>query len=177
VGVAWSLHAACPVWAQTVPQEVQSTPSTELELLRAEILDTVSITNPIHFITPDVVDVVANPETYRIEPAESDRLKLVSQKGTRALVVDALVISHTYDITTPIALYVQDDEKFPHVVLLLPGGKGLEAVGSYDAIRTRGTGHTVLSPARLHEVYLQKRQDLQQRSAGPDINPSSRKAQ
>ena len=45
---------------------------------------------------------------------------------------------HKTDIAEPIALYVKDDEKFPHVVLLLPGGRGLEAVGSYDGSRARG---------------------------------------
>jgi len=47
-------------------------------------------------------------------------MKLAAVKGSTAMAVDALSITHDTDIAEPIALYVRDDEKFPHVVLLLP---------------------------------------------------------
>ena len=58
-------------------------------------------------------------------------------KNKTTAVVDALNINHQMEISEPVALYVKDDQQYPHVVLLLPGGKGFEAVGSYDAIRSR----------------------------------------
>jgi hypothetical protein len=72
------------------------------------------------------------------------------------MVVDALSITHETDIAEPIALYVRDDEKFPHVVLLLPGGQGLEAVGSYDSSRTRGLRGFQLTLIQIQEAVQKK---------------------
>jgi hypothetical protein len=129
-----------------------------LGLLQAEELDTVSLDRTIHFITPSVTDTVASPETYQVLSGGQGRLKLVSLKTKRVLNVDALNTNHTEDIATPIALYVRDDEKFPHVVLLLPGGKALEAVGSYDVIRSRSLRTFQLTPIQIHGALKKKLQ-------------------
>ena len=136
--------------------------SSAVDLLQAEVLDTVSLHQHVHFITPEVMDIVASPGTYRLEAAEPNRLKLIPPAGRRAMIVDALPTNHSEDISVPIALFVQDDEKLPHVVLLLPGGKGLEAVGSYDASRTRGLRSLQLSPVDIQNALkkkLQKQED------------------
>ena len=118
-----------------------------LGLLQAEELDTVSLDQSVHFLTPDLTDTVASPDTYHVASTGHTRMKLLARKTKRTLIIDAPNTSHTEDIATPIALYVRDDEKFPHVVLLLPGGNGLEAVGSYDLIRSRGM-RPLAHPAR-----------------------------
>ena len=125
-----------------------------LELLRAEVLDTVSLDRPVHFTTPQATDIVAQAGTYRVQAGEPSQMKLVALKASTAMVVDALNITHETDIAEPIALYVRDDEKFPHVVLLLPGGQGLETVGSYDGSRTRGRRGL---PLTLIEKELRKK--------------------
>jgi hypothetical protein len=71
-------------------------------------------------------------------------------------VVDALGTTHTEDIGTPIALNVQDEAHAPHVALLLPGGAGLEAVGSYEMTRERGLRTFHLAPAQLHQALTRK---------------------
>ena len=129
-----------------------------LELLQAEVLDTVSLEQPVHFTTPDAIDTVASPETYRVLAFAQNQLKLVSLTRKHVLVVDALSMNHHEDVGLPIALYVRDDEKFPHVVLLLPGGKGLEAVGSYDAARARGTRSVRLTPIQIKDTLMKKMQ-------------------
>jgi hypothetical protein len=96
-----------------------------LELLQAEELDTVLLDRPVHFITPDVIDTVAVPEMYQVLAAGQDRLKLVPRQGRPTLIVEALLTSHAEAIEAPTALYVRDDEKFPHIVLLLPDGRVL----------------------------------------------------
>ena len=83
-------------------------------------------------------------------------MKLVALKQSTAMVVDALNITHENDIAEPIALYVKDDEKFPHVVLLLPGGTGLEAVGSYDGSRVRGLRALQLTPIQIQKALQKK---------------------
>jgi hypothetical protein len=53
----------------------------------------------------------------------------------------------------------RDDEKFPHVVLLLPGGQGLEAVGSYDGSRARGLRGLQLTPSEKIQKALKKKME------------------
>jgi hypothetical protein len=127
-----------------------------LELLREEVLDTVLLDRPVHFTTPEATDTVAQAGPYRVQAGESSQMKLVPLKHSTATVIDALNISHDTDIAEPIALYVTDDEKFPHVVLLLPGGKGLEAVGSYDGSRARGLRVLQLTPIRIQKALGEK---------------------
>ena len=154
--VSLSLCGVPFAWSHDPSHEEIHRASTALELLQAEVLDTVSLDRAVHFTTPDGTDTVASPETYQVLAAGQDRLKLVAVKGTRTLIVDALATHHDEVIATPIALYVQDDEKFPHVVLLLPGGTGLEAVGSYDVIRSRGVRNFQLSLVAIQKA-LKKR--------------------
>jgi hypothetical protein len=129
-----------------------------LGLLQAEELDTVSLDQSVHFITPDLTDTVASPDTYHVASTGHTRMKLMARKKKRTLIIDALSTSHTEDIATPIALYVRDDEKFPHVLLLLPGGNGLEAVGSYDVIRSRGLRTFQLTSSQIHGALKKKLQ-------------------
>jgi hypothetical protein len=42
------------------------------------------------------------------------------------------------------------------VVLLLPGGRGLEAVGSYDGSRVRGLRVLQLTPIQIQKALEQK---------------------
>ena len=127
-----------------------------IELLRAEVLDTVLLDRPVHFTTPQATDTVAQAGTYRVEAGAPSQMKLVAVKGSTAMAVDALSITHDTDIAEPIALYVRDDEKFPHVVLLLPGGQGLEAVGSYDGSRARGLRILLLTRDQIQEALGEK---------------------
>lgn len=127
-----------------------------IELLQEEVLNTVSLDGPIHFMTPQATETVAGAGIYRVEAADSSRMRLVDVKTRTATVVDALNINHEADIAEPIALYVKDDEKFPHVVLLLPGGKGLEAVGSYDRSRARGLRSFQLTPIQIQNALNKK---------------------
>lgn len=127
-----------------------------LELLQAEELDTVSLDQPVHFVTPEVTDAVAGVDIYHVIAAGPDRLKLIPPKSKPPLTVEALITNHTEVITTPIALYVRDDAKFPHVLLLLPGGSGLEAIGSYDVTRTRGMSTIPLTRIQIQGALKNK---------------------
>jgi hypothetical protein len=134
--------------------------SSMLEVLQAEALDTITLDRPIHFTTPQATDVVAQAGLYRLKVAEPSAMKFIGLKTKTTAVVDALHISHQTDITEPVALYLKDEQQFPHVVLLLPGGLGLEALGSYDAIRSRALRppFTVSQIQRALEEKRKKRQ-------------------
>jgi len=130
--------------------------SETAELLKEESVETIVLDRAIHFSTPDATDTVAGPDTYRVMAGESHRLKLMPSKGKPVVVVDALTTRHEENISSPVALYVRDDEKLPHVVLLLPGGDGLEALGSYDATRSRGIRSFQLTPIQIRKALKEK---------------------
>ena len=111
--------------------------SPMLEVLQAEALDTITLDRAVHFTTPQATGVVEEAGVYRLRVSEPSAIKFMGLKNKTTAVVDALNINHQIEISKPVALYVKDDQQYPHLVLLLPGGKGFEAVGSYDAIRSR----------------------------------------
>jgi hypothetical protein len=158
IGVVMLLSASFATPALAAPPGPVESPAdmAVIELLRAEVLDTVLLDRPVHFTTPETTDTVAQAGTYRVETGEPSQMKLVALKHSTAMVIDALNIRHDTDIAEPIALYVRDDEKFPHVVLLLPGGQGLEAVGSYDGSRARGLRILPLTPIQLQKALQKK---------------------
>jgi hypothetical protein len=83
-----------------------------LELLKEEVLDTVSLDRPVHFIAPNVTDAVVRPETYQVLSEGLHRIKLVSMKSKRVLIVEALSTTHTEDITEPIACTSRTTKSF-----------------------------------------------------------------
>ena len=79
-----------------------------------------------------------------------------NNKKKEAFLVQAVPTNHRDKIPSPVALYIPDEENIPHIVLLLPGGKGLEAIGSFSEVRTRGTASPLLSLERVHNAVLEK---------------------
>jgi hypothetical protein len=130
--------------------------ATTLDFLKEEVLDTITLDRIVHFTAPDFTNATAHPDIYHVIEAGTNRLKLKEVKRQRVLIIEALGTHHSESLTTPVALYLQDDEKFPHVLLLLPGGKALEAVGSYDAVRSRGTRFVQIAPVVLRDALKKK---------------------
>ena len=64
--------------------------------------------------------------------------------------IQALPATHEESLESPVAVLVPGDEDTLHLVLLVPGGQGWEAIGSYSEVRTRG-----MSPRRLPRAQLQ----------------------
>lgn len=158
------LHTAYPsrlIHAESLGQQDAPANMAIFDLLREETLNTVQLDRPIHFTTPQAVDTVAEAGTYQVEAKETSVLHLLALKTNAETAVDAVHISHATDIAEPVALYIKDDERFPHVVLLLPGGKGLDAVGSYDGTRPRSLQGVNLTPSQIKKALAEK---LRQRS-------------
>ena len=63
--------------------------------------------------------------------------------------------SHQDKLPVPVVLSVPDEGDSLHLVLLLPGGKALETVGSYRQVQTRGLPE-LLTPTQLHDALLRK---------------------
>ncbi|HEY3197904.1 MAG TPA: hypothetical protein VGJ57_07805 [Nitrospirales bacterium] len=146
--------------AAAVLHEIPLPVASELfEFLTAEDLTTITFDQTVYFSKPDGIDVVAAPGIYRILLDEQKRMQLIPIKNNKekeAYRVPAVPTNHRDKISTPVALYIPDEENIPHIVLLLPGGTGLEAVGSFSEVSTRGTTTPLLSPDQVHKAVLEK---------------------
>jgi hypothetical protein len=129
------------------------------EFLTAEDLTTITLDQTVYFSKPDGNNAVAPPGIYRLLLDDRKRMRLIPVKNNEkkaALLVQSVPTNHLDTIPSPVALYIPDEENIPHIVLLLPGGKGLDAVGSFSEVRTRSTAPPLLSPEQLHTAVLEK---------------------
>jgi hypothetical protein len=142
----------------TDPQQGRIAMASDMfDLFTAEDLTTVTIDQTVYFNTPDGGDAIVTPGIYRILLDEQSGLRFVPiRRNKETLLVQAVKTSHRDTVPSPVAVYLPDETNIPHIVLLLPGGKGLEAVGSFSGVRTRGTGLKLLSNEQLHGAVLEK---------------------
>jgi len=118
---------------------------------------TITLNNPVHFTTAEGSDVVLDPGTYAVEAAE-DWLRVTPSEGQAvdALLLEVRSAGHEESLTAPLAISTQGEQPDTHhLALLLPGGKRLEAIGSYSGLRSRGT-LSLLSIQRLKTLSTAK---------------------
>jgi len=92
----------------------------------------------VHFTSAEEADVVAPAGRYQVEPTVEGRLRLTPEGEGAPLLLAAATTDSGLDLSAPIALAVPSGEDVYHLMLLLPYGTALDAVGSYSGTRTRG---------------------------------------
>jgi hypothetical protein len=133
------------------------TSSSEIvDLMREENADTISFKEKVAFISPSGAEIITSLETYRVQSVGPSALQLVPFGKKDTFVIKAQSTKHDEDIGFPVALIAVDDQDLVHVVLLLPGRKGLEAVGSSGRGRHRGSPE-LLTSAQIHDAFLRKK--------------------
>jgi hypothetical protein len=126
-----------------------------------EGLDGVSLDRALYLPAPDAADVILTPGSYRMAAASNaSTLQLFPAGDGRALVVQAIPIQHKQQVAGPVALSIPDREATHHLVLLLPGGQGLDAVGSYDAVRTRGWNPAPALMDWIEQAFAEKEKPI-----------------
>ena len=137
----------------------------------ATTLSTIELEKAVHFLSLSGEDVVARPGTYTVEAVGNGlRLILTSGEPTDALVVEASPTQHSEKLSHPVALSlpgvnIPGPIRDLHIItLLLPDGKGVDAVGTYSGVRTRGIRANsfprVLNNQQLKQVKVMARQLL-----------------
>ena len=125
--------------AAAVLYEIPLPVASELfEFLTAEDLTTITFDQTVYFSKPDGIDVVAAPGLYRSVLDEQKGMQLIpikDNKRKKAYLVQAVPTNHRDKITSPLALYIPDEENIPHILLLLPGGNGVLSVRSARCAR------------------------------------------
>ncbi len=93
---------------------------------------TISLEQPVHFLTPDGSDVIVKPGTYEVG-ATQEWIRLIPDERRNAVFGEALPTIHEEMISSPIGLSLSGEEgeqaDVHHLLLLLPDGTGLDAIG------------------------------------------------
>ena len=103
---------------------------------------TIALDKPAYFTAADGETLLAPAGQYMVEPVDESHLRLTSEHSTAPLVITAALQTHDNDIPVPLVLAFSEKEDEPHVVLLLPGGHALDAVGSFTGIQSRNVIRT-----------------------------------
>jgi hypothetical protein len=119
---------------------------------------TITQDRPVHFIAPDGSDVQLPAASYHIEQSGESGLRLAREEA-QAIEIQATKIAHGESVSAPLAMAVVEEGKEDdlHLVLVLAGGQGLEAVGSmYDGSRARGLRLIPLRPIQILKALQKK---------------------
>ncbi|HEY3197897.1 MAG TPA: DUF1566 domain-containing protein [Nitrospirales bacterium] len=98
---------------------------------------TITLDRAVHFSAAAGGEIVAAPDTYTVLAVENNRLLLIPAKATVPLLIKGASITHEENISEPAARSVPGEGDAIRLVILLPGGDGREALGSYSGISTR----------------------------------------
>ena len=100
----------------------------------------VTIEKAVHFVTPDGEDLVIEPGTYDVTARER-ALTLTQEENGIPILIQAQEPPVTEEnLTFPVAMAIPVEEEGIYLALEIPNQPGLEAMGSYSGIQTRGAG-------------------------------------
>jgi len=119
----------------------------------------IHLDRPVHFTTSEGVPLVVPAGTYEVKATGATALQLTPEGGA-ALLIEALMMHHPDELAEPVALSIPVEEEMHHVVLLLPHGQGLDAVGSYSAVRPRGWNPAPVLLELIEKALKQKEKPI-----------------
>lgn len=147
---------------QTVPPgsgPATSAVTVPASALADRTLSVIQLDRPVHFMSPEGGPLVIPTGTYRVNATGATTIELVPEGGS-AFLIEALVMHHPDTVAEPVALSIPAKEDGHHVVLLLPKGQGLDAVGSYSEIRPRGWDPTPALLELVEKALAQKEKPI-----------------
>ena len=114
-----------------------------------------TLDQPVHFIGPDGGDLKIPPGTYRVELAEEWlRLTPRTENRRQSHLIEASGISHEEETVHPVVLATPGEQEDDfHLLLLLPDGRGREAIGTYSGVRPRGISRRRLSRTKVSRAF------------------------
>jgi hypothetical protein len=96
--------------------------------------------------------MVATPGLYEVMASGESDLRLIQSHGHGEFLIRATPFTYDEEMALPVAIAVPDNESDYHVVLLTPGGTGLDAAGSLTQVQPRGIGSLSLSTSKIKEA-------------------------
>lgn len=98
---------------------------------------TIAVEKPAHFPTAEGAMRLIPIGQYVVDSVDNAQLRLTPEDTPTPLVIAAALQSHDIDIPSPLVLAFAEREDEPHILLLLPDGRALDAVGSFTGIQSR----------------------------------------
>jgi hypothetical protein len=130
----------------TQPDMVQAADS-EQEAGPVEFEQVVEFDRDIHFLTPDGKDKVFAPGNYVVKGVENGlRLRSADDEKGKGVIVRAEPGTHNRSVEAPEPLSMSGGDDQYVVMLLLPEGKSLQAVGSSSGVFSRHPHPPKLKP-------------------------------
>ena len=118
---------------------------------------TIKLERAVHFLSPDGTDTVLAPGTYGVEAKDEKVINVTAVDGGKTITIQAEASTHEEQLSAPKALTATQEEDVFHVVLLMPGGKTLDAVGTFSGVSTRAPSSMLplrpLMPRRGNPVF------------------------
>lgn len=108
-----------------------------LPALASESSTAIMLDQAVHFLTPEGNDVVVPPGTYELE-RQGDELRLQAQDGQTSISLQAQPTPFPDEVELPIGMAIPIPDEGVYLALAIPDHNGLEAMGSYSGIQTRG---------------------------------------
>ncbi len=97
----------------------------------------IMVDQAVHFLTPEGNDVVVQPGAYELE-GQREELLLRPQDGHASIPIQAQPTPFPDEADAPIGMAIPIPDEGIYLALVIPGHPGLEAMGSYSGIHTRG---------------------------------------
>ena len=151
-----SLYSVSSTYAQETETEEDAIPAqeTELEKMSASAQETelkeedavpveskpvIELEREVHFLTPTGEDAVVSSGMYSVEAAEGGLRLTPSEEGEdKAVIIQAEATTHEDSVESSQLVSMAGEGDQHVVMLLLPHGNAMQAVGSYSGVTGRG---------------------------------------
>jgi hypothetical protein len=108
----------------------------------------ITLSRPVHFSAGDGGELVAAPGAYTVLAVENSRVLLIPEKEAVPLLIQAQTTSHKESIASPLVRSIPGEGDEHHILVFLPRGQALDAVGFYSDLSTRASATAPAKPAR-----------------------------
>ena len=110
---------------------------------------TIALEKAVHFLSPDGADTILSPGEYSARLHDEKSIELTAVTSGETTIVQAETGTHEEKLSVPTPAAVASGEDVVHIVLLMPEGKTLDAIGTFSGVRTRGPMFVPLQPQQL----------------------------
>jgi hypothetical protein len=110
---------------------------------------------PLHFIDIDGNDVLVQPGLYDVRLRGGDTI-ILSDDESRVVAIQGQPTRHEQRLSEPTLLGEQTTADEVHLLVLMPAGDAVDAVGTYSGIRQRATRPSVFSTTQITTMMQTK---------------------
>jgi hypothetical protein len=146
----------------------------ESEAAPVEFERIVEFDRDVHFLSQEGTSIVVPAGEYSVDSVQDGlRLKSADNDEREVVIVPAELGTHDRSVEAPEPLFMSGGDDQPVVMLLLPEGKSLQAVGSYSGVFPRHPHPPKIKPGAFSGLKLPRVQSILATPAPPpyDLPP------